>query len=212
MRTRRTRPRAHHPGPADIASGAGRFPEPTVIGWALDLRFDLVNPEAQQGICQRLREAGVDPLSLVQDLRAREDVADLLSELRAAGLAAQWRTIAPALAGVATLFEQLTAVVAKRGLVLPPGTRDAFVQLVETLGRPARELDLHDRDDSAALPARRAAARRTAPGSSTARIATMQSPGDRSMAAIRQRLMPHIRRVVVGQIQEIGRASCRERV
>ena len=94
-------------------------------------------------------------------------------------------------------------------LAWPHGAREAFIEFVEALSRPARELDLHASDTSPALPAARAAARRARPGNRTSRIKPMQAPVERSLSAIRQRFMPHLRRQVGTRIRAARQAHVR---
>ena len=177
------------------------FPRPGIIGWAGDGRGDLVDRAAQRDVCRRLRAIDIDPVALVHELAGDADVAALVAELRAARHEVLWRRIAPSHRRFWRLFEALDATLKKHHLAWPHGAREAFVAFVEALSRPARELDLHTNDTSPALPAARAAARRARPGNRTSRIKPMQAPVERSLSAIRQRFMPHLRRRVGTRIR-----------
>ena len=199
-----SRRRTASASPADASSL--RFPGPSLIGWALDLRFDLVDAQAQRVVVHQLQDIGVDPRALVMDLKDNDDTAELLAELRAARPDAQWRGIEPYYHRLLETFDALTTTMARQKADLPAEVRDLFLEFIDALSRPARELDLHAADESPARPAARATARRARPDSLTTRIKPMQAPADRSLSAIRQRFMPHVRRTVAARIQAALRA------
>ena len=182
------------------------FPSPGIIGWALDLRFDLVDVEAQTVIVQQLHEIGVDARALLLDLRKDEDAAELVRELRAAQQDVRWRMIEPYYHRFLETFDALTTAMAQQKAEVPVDVRATFGDFIEVLSRPAGELDLHHTDESPALPASRAAARRGRPGSRTTRITRLHASDDQSGSAIRQRFMPHIRRTVAARILSALRA------
>ena len=185
------------------------FPPPGIIGWAGDGRFDLVDRAAQRDVCRQLRAINIDPVALVHELAGDADVAALVAELRAARHEVLWRRIAPSHMRFWRLFDALDAMLQQHHLAWPHGACEAFIEFVEALRRPARELDLHASDTSPALPAARAAARRARPGNRTSRIKPMQAPVERSLSAIRQRFMPHLRRQVGTRIRAARQAHVR---
>ena len=182
------------------------FPSPDIIGWALDRRFDLVDVEAQRVIVQQLHEIGVDARALVLELGEDEDLAGLVDELRAAQQEARWRAIEPYHHRFWETFDALTAAMTEQKVEVPAEVRALFVDFMGALSLPARALDLHDADESPALPAAPEVTRRGRPGSLTTRIKQMHATDDRSLLAIRQRFMPHVRRTVAARIQSALRA------
>ena len=160
-------------------------------------------------MCRQLRAINIDPVALVHELAEDADVAALVAELRAARHEVLWRRIAPSHMLFWRLFEDLDAMLQQHHLAWPHGAPEAFIEFVEALSRPARELDLHASDTSPALPAARAAARRARPGNPTSRIKPMQAPVERSLSAIRRRFMPHLRRQVGTRIRAARQAHVR---
>jgi len=86
-----SRRRAEPASPIDGSSPT--FPGPSIIRWALDGRFDLVDVEAQRTVVQQLQNVGVDSRALVMDLSKDENAAELIQQLRAARQGARWRLI-----------------------------------------------------------------------------------------------------------------------
>ena len=170
---------------------------------ALDGAFDSASPTHQARIWQKLTTLNVDADALLEMLADDEATQKLVQEVVAAQRLRHWKTIEPHYRKLWNLFDKLRTELASKQLTLPESVDELFLLLCEKLSAPAR-LDSEPR--SALSPAELAKLRRR--GSVNAALHQRIGPvGDtarsyeKSLTAIRQRLMPLVRGKVYQQLR-----------
>ncbi len=165
---------------------------------ALDGALDTANSKAQATIWQALTTLDVDADALLDLLSQDEATQQLTREVVAAQRLRHWKVIDPYYHKLWTLFGDLRVALEGKQLPLPESVEELFLLLCEKLSAPAR---LDSELKSALSPAELAKLRRK--DSAYAKLYERIGPvGDtaksyeKSLTAVRQRLMPSVRRKV----------------
>ncbi len=172
---------------------------------ALDGAFDAANPTAQATIWQALTTLDVDADALLDVLSHDEATQQLASEVVAAQRLRHWKVIDPYYRKLWTLFGDLRVALEGKQLPLPESVEELFLLLCEKLSAPAR-LDPGPR--GALSPAKVAELRRKDSASAAlyrriGPIGETTRAYEKSLTAIRQRLMPAVRRTVYQHLRPV---------